>query len=57
MTAAELRQPLRRPEPPVLLDVRNAGEVAPARSGAAHIPLAELAARLAEIPADRPVVV
>nr|WP_232303843.1 rhodanese-like domain-containing protein [Pseudofrankia sp. DC12] len=43
---------------PVVLDVRNAGERAlGAIDGSLHIPLAELTRRLAEVPADRPVVV
>ncbi|WP_055482352.1 MBL fold metallo-hydrolase [Sphaerimonospora mesophila] len=58
VTAADLRQALDGEEPPVLLDVRNEGEVAGGAIGASiNIPLAELAARLAEVPADRPVVV
>ena len=43
---------------PVVLDVRNAGELADgAIFHARHVPLAELPRRLAEIPRDRPVVV
>ncbi|GIH72600.1 MBL fold metallo-hydrolase [Sphaerimonospora thailandensis] len=58
VTVAGLRQALDGDEPPVLLDVRNAGEVAGgAIEPSLHIPLAELAARLAEVPADHPVVV
>ncbi|WP_433500715.1 TSUP family transporter [Sphaerimonospora sp. CA-214678] len=58
ITAAELRQALNGQEPPTLLDVRNEGEVAGgAIKTSINIPLAELAARLAEVPADRPVVV
>ncbi|GGK43024.1 MBL fold hydrolase [Pilimelia terevasa] len=57
--AAELRAALAGEAPPRVLDVRNPGE----REGGAylpeavHIPLAELPARLAEVPADRPLVV
>ncbi|WP_066940755.1 MBL fold metallo-hydrolase [Microtetraspora fusca] len=58
VTVAELREALGGGEPPVLLDVRNAGEVAEgAIESSINIPLAELAARLTEVPADRPVVV
>jgi uncharacterized membrane protein YfcA/glyoxylase-like metal-dependent hydrolase (beta-lactamase superfamily II)/rhodanese-related sulfurtransferase len=58
MTAAELRAALDGPRPPLLLDVRNASETATGVIGdALHIPLAQLPARLAEVPADRPVVV
>ncbi|WP_406044240.1 MBL fold metallo-hydrolase [Micromonospora sp. NBC_00898] len=58
VTATELREALDRPEPPVLLDVRNAGEREQgAIGGSVHIPLAELPRRLDEVPADRPVVV
>ena len=40
-----------------MLDVRNAGErEAGSIPGAAHIPLAELSRRLAEVPTDRPIV-
>jgi len=58
MTVAELRAALAGPRPPLPLDVRNdaetAGGVIP---GALRVPLAQLPARLGEIPADRPVVV
>jgi len=63
MTAAELRAALEGQAPPLfLLDVRNEAEAADgaiedAGGGAARIPLAELPARLGEVPADRPVVV
>jgi glyoxylase-like metal-dependent hydrolase (beta-lactamase superfamily II)/rhodanese-related sulfurtransferase len=44
--------------PPLVLDVRNAGELITGTvPGAIHIPLAQLPKRLAEIPKDRPVVV
>lgn len=57
LTAAELREALQGRRPPFLLDVRNASEVADgAVEGAVNIPLAQLPARLAEIP-DGPVVV
>ncbi|SDT80439.1 MBL fold metallo-hydrolase [Actinoplanes derwentensis] len=58
ITAADLRTALDHAQPPVILDVRTAGEREQgAIAGSAHIPLAELPHRLAEIPADRPVVV
>lgn len=58
VTVEELRQALADAEPPVLLDVRNVGEVAlGAIEGALTIPLSELPRRLDEVPADRPVVV
>ncbi|WP_248841294.1 rhodanese-like domain-containing protein [Frankia sp. AgKG'84/4] len=62
ITTGQLRDALARtPEQggaPVVLDVRNAGERAlGAIDGSLHIPLAELTRRLAEVPADRPVVV
>ena len=57
LTAPELAAVLREPRPPVLIDVRNPGELAAgAIPGARHIPLAQLPGRLAEIPRDRPVV-
>lgn len=58
LTVTELRTALAGENPPVVLDVRNPGEVAAgAIDGARHIPLAQLPDRLTEIPADRPVVV
>nr|WP_198653460.1 MBL fold metallo-hydrolase [Actinocorallia populi] len=58
VTFAELREALASPEPPLLIDVRNTGELADGRiEGSLHIPLAELPKRLEEIPADRRVVV
>lgn len=57
LTATELQEALDRAEPPVVLDVRNAGERDQgAIDGSLHIPLAELPRRLDEVPADRPVV-
>jgi hydroxyacylglutathione hydrolase len=54
---ADLRD-LREREPVVVLDVRGAGEYAAGHiAGSRHIPLGYLAGRLAEVPADRPVVV
>ncbi|HWS33028.1 MAG TPA: rhodanese-like domain-containing protein, partial [Actinoplanes sp.] len=58
ITATDLRTALDSPRPPVVLDVRTAGEREQGTiHGSAHIPLPELPCRLAEIPADRPVVV
>jgi hydroxyacylglutathione hydrolase len=57
-TVADLRAALDRVDPPVLLDVRNPDETAAGVIGdAVRVPLAQLSGRLAEIPADRPVVV
>jgi rhodanese-related sulfurtransferase len=58
LTVAQLDEALARPEPPVVLDVRNAGELITGTvPGALNIPLAELPRRIGEIPAGRPVVV
>jgi glyoxylase-like metal-dependent hydrolase (beta-lactamase superfamily II)/rhodanese-related sulfurtransferase len=57
LTAPELAELLSGPDAPVLVDVRNAGELAAgAVPGARHIPLAQLPHHLAELPRDRPVV-
>ncbi|MEY9214473.1 MBL fold metallo-hydrolase [Thermobifida halotolerans] len=57
-TAAALSEDLRGDEPPVVLDVRNQGERDQgAVPGSLHIPLAELPARLGEVPIGRPIVV
>jgi hydroxyacylglutathione hydrolase len=57
VTAPQLAAALRTPMPPVVLDVRNPGELAEgAIPGAHHIPLAQLPNRLAELPPKRPVV-
>ncbi|MEV0156918.1 MBL fold metallo-hydrolase [Micromonospora sp. NPDC050686] len=58
VTATELRDALARPDAPVVLDVRNAGEREQGFvEGSTHIPLAELTRRVDEVPTDRAVVV
>lgn len=58
LTVIELRTALAGDNPPVVLDVRNPGEVAAGTiDQATHIPLAQLPARLGEVPTARPVVV
>jgi hydroxyacylglutathione hydrolase len=58
LTASELREARARQRPPVVLDVRNAGELAEGViDGSQHIPLAELPRRLAEVPDGDPIVV
>jgi rhodanese-related sulfurtransferase len=56
--ARSLQEKLASPNPPLLVDVRNAPElVVEGRiAGSVHIPMNELPARLAEIPEDREVV-
>lgn len=57
LTPVLLADLLQSQEAPWVLDVRNAGErEAGSIPGAAHIPLAELSRRLAEVPTDRPIV-
>ncbi len=58
LTARRLAAAMGRPYPPVVIDVRDAGELAGgAIFRARHIPLAELPRRLSEIPPGRPLVV
>ncbi|WIY06603.1 MBL fold metallo-hydrolase [Amycolatopsis mongoliensis] len=58
LTATELHAALAGPARPVVLDVRNLGELAGgAIDGSRHIPLAELPNRLADVPSGAPVVV
>ncbi|MFI1164425.1 rhodanese-like domain-containing protein [Streptomyces sp. NPDC020801] len=58
LTAHELRRLLNGDEPPLVLDVRNTAEREEGFiDGSLHIPLAELARRIDEIPAGRPLVV
>ena len=57
MDVATLHQLLQGEEPPLVLDVREANELAIcALEGAVHMPMHEVPARLSEIPTDRPVV-
>ncbi|MHC3467444.1 MBL fold metallo-hydrolase [Streptomyces sp. 7R007] len=58
LTTGELRRLLDGGQPPVVVDVRNTAEREEGFiQGSLHIPLAELARRAHEIPADRPLVV
>ncbi len=58
LTVAQLDEALHREQPPVVVDVRNTGELITGTiPGALNIPLAELPRRLEEIPGGRPVVV
>ncbi|WP_020519253.1 MBL fold metallo-hydrolase [Catelliglobosispora koreensis] len=58
LTAVALHEALKGPNAPVLVDVRNAAERELGYiAGSVHIPLAELPARLGEIPAGVPTVV
>ena len=58
LTAPELAEALHRDVPPVVVDVRNAGElIAGTIPGSVNIPLAQLPRRMAEIPQERPIVV
>jgi rhodanese-related sulfurtransferase len=58
LTVDELRHLFDGDEAPLVLDVRGPGERAEGFiEGSAHVPLAELARRVDEIPADRPLVV
>lgn len=57
-TAQQVHQALASPSPPVVIDVRNAPEIAAEGTiaGALQIPLNELPMRSGEIPAGRPVI-
>lgn len=58
ITAATLAERLASSQPPAVLDVRTEQERATGRiAGSLHVPLNHLRERLAEVPADRPVVV
>ncbi len=54
MEVQVLAEALNSQQPPVVLDVRDAAEFAeyPLLDGAVHIPLAELPARMLELPAE-----
>jgi hydroxyacylglutathione hydrolase len=58
VTAQNLAEQLAATDPPLVLDVRTAGEVESGRiDGSLSIPLNQLETRFAEVPRDRPVVV
>ncbi|MDP9196867.1 MAG: rhodanese-like domain-containing protein [Pseudomonadota bacterium] len=58
MDVQTLHRQMQAGTPPVLVDVREAGEVAVCSlPGALHIPLGSLPQRFSEIPKDRPVVI
>ncbi|MFO0868325.1 MAG: rhodanese-like domain-containing protein [Pirellulales bacterium] len=58
ITAVALSEQLAGPQPPVVIDVRTAREREVGTiPGSRHLPLQQLAARLQELPADRPLVV
>ncbi len=58
ITVAQAREWLASPTPPMLIDVREARELAVCRiEGAAHIPMGEIPGRLAELPRDRTLIV
>lgn len=58
ISVAEARELLGQAGPPLLLDVREADELAICRlPGSLHIPLGDLPSRLAEVPRDRMVIV
>jgi hydroxyacylglutathione hydrolase len=58
LSPPELSDLLATDDPPCVIDVRNAGELdAGMIPGAVHIPLAELARRMDELPTDQPLVV
>ncbi len=57
LTHLELASAMKGPTPPIVVDVRNAGELAAGTIfHARHVPLAELPRRLAEIPSEQPIV-
>jgi len=58
ISARDLSQRLASGEPPLVLDVREPGEIAIARMpGAVEIPMNDVPRRLAELPAEREIVV
>jgi rhodanese-related sulfurtransferase len=57
ITAKQLRELLASPEPPLVLDVREAYELADGIvPGSVHIPMRFIPTRLAELPRDQPIV-
>jgi glyoxylase-like metal-dependent hydrolase (beta-lactamase superfamily II)/rhodanese-related sulfurtransferase len=57
VTVDQLRTALAGPRPPLVVDVRTAGERADGEvEGSVHLALTELPGRLAELPTDRPLV-
>ena len=54
ITLAEFKALLASASPPFVIDVR--GDIDSKIRGAHHIPLADIEARLAEVPRDRPIV-
>jgi rhodanese-related sulfurtransferase len=58
ITAASVAEQLAAPDPPQLVDVRSAGEWSEGHiDGALNFPLSQLAERLSELPANRPLIV
>ena len=57
ITAKQLKELLAAPEPPLVLDVREAYELPDGIvPGSVHIPMRFIPTRLAELPRDRPIV-
>jgi rhodanese-related sulfurtransferase len=58
ITAGSAAEQLAAPDPPQLIDVRTTGEWAEGHiDGALNVPLSQLAERLGELSADRPLIV
>lgn len=58
VTVHQLQERLAQPEPPLLLDVREADEWEHCRiDGAVHLPMSQIAQRFAELDPGRPTVV
>lgn len=57
LTARQVAERLRGPDPPLLVDVRELWEFQTAAiAGSHHIPLGALPSRLVEVPRNRPIV-